>query len=278
MAPHFDNAVIIGGNGKMGRWMRDLLARHGYSVATIDRDTTLSVEEALQTVALVVVSVPISTTGETLRKLQPFLTVQHAVVDLTSVKADFLPLLQSLACEVMSLHPMFGPLIKKNQGHRIAISSIKEGPITQRVRNILDEEGFLLFDVEADAHDGLAAITQGLTSVLCFLSVAVSAQIDPGCVKLEAVKTPNFSLVWAAASRMLRGDPSLYAELLMYNKEVSHVLDLFADLLEQVRAAVKNGDVAGLQQFYQSVRAQVSEDLLDEGIALSVQLTEGEET
>ncbi len=91
--------AIIGGSGKMGRWFASFLLKEGKEVILIGRNKErllevkqqLGVEvstgmEAVSTADLVVISVPVDSFEEVVRRLQPHLNPEQNIIDVTSVK------------------------------------------------------------------------------------------------------------------------------------------------------------------------------------------------
>ena len=76
----------------------------------LDREDWTVAESILTNADVVIVSVPINLTLETIERLKPYLTENMLLADLTSVKRE--PLAKMLEIHtgaVLGLHPMFGP-------------------------------------------------------------------------------------------------------------------------------------------------------------------------
>lgn len=108
LQPNLRPVVIVGGGGQMGRLFEKMLTLSGYQCVFWKNDWARAAD-IVADAGMVIVSVPIHTTVETIGRLPP-LPADCILVDLASVKAE--PLQAMLAAHqgpVLGLHPMFGP-------------------------------------------------------------------------------------------------------------------------------------------------------------------------
>jgi chorismate mutase/prephenate dehydrogenase len=110
--------LIVGGWGRMGRWLAAFLRNQGHSVWILDpvapanamgRVATLA--EGLNGAEFVLLAVPIDAVAEQMRGVAAS-GFSGVVADLASVKSPFLDAIRearSAGCRVTSFHPMFGP-------------------------------------------------------------------------------------------------------------------------------------------------------------------------
>lgn len=109
LQPNLRPVVIVGGGGQMGRLFEKMLTLSGYQVRILEKEDWARAADIVADAGMVIVSVPIHTTVETIARLPP-LPADCILVDLASVKAE--PLQAMLAAHqgpVLGLHPMFGP-------------------------------------------------------------------------------------------------------------------------------------------------------------------------
>lgn len=78
--------VIVGGKGKLGGLFGNYLTLSGYNVEALGRDDWDNAEQILANADVVIVCVPIANTLATIERLQPYLTENMILADLTSVK------------------------------------------------------------------------------------------------------------------------------------------------------------------------------------------------
>lgn len=102
--------MIVGGGGKLGSLFARYFTLSGYYVEILEQQDWQSADKILNETDVIVVSVPIAKTVETIKRLKPYLTDNMLLVDLTSVKrAPLQAMLDVHAGAVLGLHPMFGP-------------------------------------------------------------------------------------------------------------------------------------------------------------------------
>ena len=109
LRPELRPVVIVGGAGQMGGLFEKMLTLSGYQVRILEKDDWDRAPEILADAGMVIVSVPIHITEQTIARLPP-LPEDCVLVDLASVKSG--PLDAMLAAHpgpVVGLHPMFGP-------------------------------------------------------------------------------------------------------------------------------------------------------------------------
>jgi len=115
------NVTVVGGNGKMGRWMRRYFRRRGAVVNTVDVSEG-SMEDAADS-DIVIISVPISSVGVVLKEADAVCREDALIFDIASVKSPFADVLKEMACrrKVCSVHPMFGPSAESMFGRGVVV-------------------------------------------------------------------------------------------------------------------------------------------------------------
>ncbi|MGX2008266.1 prephenate dehydrogenase/arogenate dehydrogenase family protein, partial [Enterobacter asburiae] len=109
LCPNLRPVEIVGGGGQMGRLFVKMLTLSGYQVRILEKDDWARAADIVADAGMVIVSVPIHATVDTIGQLPP-LPADCILVDLATVKAE--PLQAMLAAHrgpVLGLHPMFGP-------------------------------------------------------------------------------------------------------------------------------------------------------------------------
>jgi len=109
------SAVVVGGAGRMGRWLRRFISAQGYTTAALDPEAAPDENEwarrALPSVELLVCATPPAATAE-LYASWSAKPPAGVVVDIASIKTPLIePIraLQRAGGRVASIHPMFGP-------------------------------------------------------------------------------------------------------------------------------------------------------------------------
>jgi prephenate dehydrogenase len=104
---------IIGGTGGIGKWFAHFFQKEGFEVQVTGRKTGLALPVLTRQCPIIIVSVPIKATVEVIEQVGPLMPEKSLLMDFTSLKEEPVKaMLRSSCCEVIGLHPLFGPEIK----------------------------------------------------------------------------------------------------------------------------------------------------------------------
>ena len=229
---HSPTIGIIGGTGQLGSWCAELFRKHGGVVVIADRGTELSNRDVAARADIVVVSVPIGVTGAVLEEVSSLLRPEQLIVDLTSVKTPFVPLMESSKAEVLSVHPMFAPSLSLKTSQTCIVCPVREGNLAAFFKGVLQQEELRLISMTPEAHDRMMAVVQGLTH---FQAIAAA----------HCMASMNFQLAQS---------PRLYAEIQIFNPYVAEVLQNLQRSHERLMAFVTAKDVDGFAAEFERVR------------------------
>ena len=245
---------IIGGKGQLGGWCSDIFQKRGYPLLIADRDTELTNLELVEQASIVVVSVPIGVTGDVLREIQGALRSDQLVVDLTSVKTPFVPIMESSKAEVLSLHPMFAPSLSSKTGQTCIACGVRTGKLSERFLQVLHEEGLRVVSMSPDSHDRMMAVVQGLTHFQAITAAHCMGEMDFEPVKSLESASPVYKLRLAMIGRILAQSPRLYAEIQIFNPFVREVLEQLQRSHERLLGFVIARDVDGFAAEFSRIR------------------------
>jgi prephenate dehydrogenase len=251
--------AIVGGYGKMGRWIADFLLKDGKEVVLYgrDRDKLVSaghelgvdiepdLSNAVADAGMVVVSVPIDSFTGVVRQLNPFLHQGQVVIDVTSVKVMPVNAMHKYLenVTVLGTHPVFGPGAKstRNQNFILTPTSDAEQEVAEKVRRNLTEKGGLVTMMTPEEHDHLMAVVLGLSH---FIAIAL-ADILLGfeqLVKMKSIGGPTYKVLLTLAESVITEDPELYASIQMNMPGLPEMEELFRRSTETWAEIVKSGD------------------------------------
>lgn len=247
---------IIGGRGGFGKWIADLCSSHSVSLIESDIDSDISNTDVTRRARIVFVCVPIGVTQAVLEQIEPHLTTEHLLVDLTSVKTPFLTILSRLPSEVLSLHPMFAPTVGSGHGQSCVSCAIRSGHRSRHVTSWFSARGVRMIPMEPGEHDRMMAVVQGLTHFQAISAAHCMMRLGFNVQESVAVSSPVYRLRLAMIGRILGHDPRLYAEIQTYNPHIPDVLRTLVDssalLQEQVESKNVNGFVAECEKIRQA--------------------------
>lgn len=245
---------VIGGRGAFGQWCVRLFERHGHSVLVSDRDTELSNIDLVRASTIVVIAVPIGVTQAVLEEVAGAVTTAQVVIDLTSVKSLFVTTLRALPSEVLSLHPMFSPIVSSHVGQSCIVYRVRRGELSRYVEQLLAEEGLNLVEVEAELHDRMMAVIQGLTHFQAIAAAHCMRSLGFSPEESLPSASPIYRLRLDMIGRIIAQDPRLYAEIQMYNPYVGDVLAELERSSTLLGTLVKERDIPGFVSEFEAIR------------------------
>ncbi|MCS3433915.1 bifunctional chorismate mutase/prephenate dehydrogenase [Klebsiella sp. BIGb0407] len=215
LRPELRPVVIVGGAGQMGGLFEKMLTLSGYQVRILEKDDWDRAPEILNDAGMVIVSVPIHITEQTIARLPP-LPEDCVLVDLASVKSG--PLDAMLAAHpgpVVGLHPMFGPDCGSLAKQVVVYCDGRNPEAYQWFLDQVQVWGALLHRSSAAEHDQNMAFIQALRH---FATFAYGLHLSKENVQLEqllALSSPIYRLELAMVGRLFAQDPQLYADIIM---------------------------------------------------------------
>ncbi len=206
---------IIGGKGKMGKLFGKLFRKHGHKVIISDIGTKLTNEKLVKKSDAVLFSVPISKTVEVIDSVIRYTRKEQLLMDLTSIKAPAVNAMQKSDCEVLGLHPMFGPA-NDFKGQIIVACKVRERKKSKLMLDIFRKEKMNVKLSTPDKHDKMMASVQGLTH---FNSIVLGHALSKGHSLKETLEysSPIYRMRLAMAARILTQDAKLYCDIAIDN-------------------------------------------------------------
>lgn len=252
--PAIQKIVIVGGKGKLGGLFAHYFQLSGYQVALLGRDDWHKAEDILAQADVVMVSVPIANTLETIERLQPYLTENMLLTDLTSVKSA--PLAKMLSVHkgaVVGLHPMFGPDIPSMAKQVVARC---DGRFAERYQWLLEQMamwGAIIYPVDAKEHDHSMTYIQALRHFATFANGLHLSQQPVELAQLLALSSPIYRLELAMIGRLFAQDASLYADIIMDKPENLAVIKSLRDSYDESLKFFEQGDKQGFIATFEKV-------------------------
>lgn len=244
-------ALVIGGNGKMGRWFVRFLSAQGYDIAVADPAAGFDdVEhhhdwrEADLDADVLVVAATLGASNRILRGLAEY-RPPGLVFDIGSLKSPLRSGLEALVTagvQATSLHPMFGPDTELLSGRHVVFIDLGVPEATQRARDLFASTMAVQVPMELDHHDRAMAYVLGLShaiNIAFFTALTDSEQAVP---RLAEISSTTFESQLSIARRVAGESPDLYFEIQRLNDFGSESLAALERAVQQVRAVVADGD------------------------------------
>ncbi|MCX5997665.1 MAG: prephenate dehydrogenase [Chloroflexi bacterium] len=250
--------AIIGGYGKMGRWLARALRAEGLQVTIAGRDETklleaaqqlgvkaASASEAVKSSEVVILSVPIDSFEAACKELAPAVKPGQYIFDVTSIKARPVDIMHKHfgGCRVLGTHPIFGPGAASVSGQRFVLTptNTEERTLAGIIRRYLEERGAKVAIMSPAEHDELMAIVLGLSHFIALVSA--DTLLELGKLKeAEAAGGTSYRLLLTLAEAVCSEDPDFYSSLQMNLPGIAEIEDVFLAKARQWAGLVKSTD------------------------------------
>jgi chorismate mutase/prephenate dehydrogenase len=233
--------AIIGGAGAMGNVLTRLFRDLGHRVDVADLATSLTPEAAAAQADVVVISVPIRSTEDVIRRIGPLVRPDALLIDVTSIKsAPLQAMLEATRASVVGTHPMFGPNVHSLQGQRVVVCQGRgESWYDWLVAN-LRARGLVVTEADAEQHDRAMALVQVLTHFQTQVFGWALARVGLPLAESHRFTSPAYLMELYVAARHFAQASELYGPIEMLNPETRRVVSVFqkaaADLAEILEA------------------------------------------
>jgi prephenate dehydrogenase len=231
----------------MGTWFAKSFLRDGDAVLLFGRDADrlqvirgqMKVEistdpGSLGDADVVLLSVPMDSFEDVVRRCAPHIGPDQAVVEITSVKVMPVEAMHRhlKTRKVLGVHPMFGPGARDMTGQNFILTPTNEteAKLAEKARVYLEKRGGRVRLMTPPQHDETMATVLGLPHVLAL--VAADCLLALGDFQsLETLGGTSCKLLLTLADSVLSEDPELYASLQMNLQGVGGIHKLLAEKL-----------------------------------------------
>jgi prephenate dehydrogenase len=239
---------IIGGTGGIGKWFAAFFAAEGYPVHVTGRSTGMPLPELAKRCPVVIVSVPIAATAETIRRVGPHLPEGSLLMDLTSLKDEPVrAMLAASRAEVVGCHPLFGPNCPSLAGENIILCPGRGERWLKRIERLFTKGGARVTVTTPAEHDRMMALVQGLTHLETILMGLTLRDSGVEASALDPFSTPVFRTKRAIIDKVFGARPELYAGLITGNQNMPKILNIYEKNLSALKRLIRAGDAAGIE-------------------------------
>jgi Prephenate dehydrogenase len=250
--------ICILGTGKMGSWLAKLLSSdHAVSVydsvpskaQAIAGVRVLSDIEQIRTSSpqLLINSVSLQNTVANFRTVLPLLPKDCLLCDIASVKGTLPAFYREAGFRFVSVHPMFGPTLSKQNA---VIISDSDGEGKDFFRQLFGRFGVNVFEYSFNEHDVMMAYSLTLPFV--------SSMVFASCVSAETVPGTTFKHHLEVARGLLSEDDFLLSEII-FNPHSLAQLEKISGRLNFLWHIIRNRDTGEAIRFFEGLRKNVRE-------------------
>lgn len=256
--------VIIGGYGGMGKLFAKLFLSEGHKVIVtgpteskgIKAEKKLGVKyikdncKAAKLGDIVIVTVPIDYTIETIKGVAPHVKKGALLTDFTSVKEEPCKTMTDFSnkgVEVIGMHPMFGPKVPGLEGQVVVLTPMRPAQGSEYawmpwLLEFLNKHKAKIIEAAPEEHDKVISVVQGLTH-FTYISVGKTLKdLNFDIKKSRQFASPIYELMLDMIGRIIGQDPHLYASIQMENPRVLDVHKAFFKSAKELSETIKNQD------------------------------------
>jgi chorismate mutase/prephenate dehydrogenase len=244
------DAVVVGGAGRMGRWIRRFLSAQGYVTCALDPaaepDENTRALDILPSAELIVCSTPPAATAELYAKWS-HKPPSGIVFDVASIKTpliDPIRMLQQAGGRVASIHPMFGPSAVLLRDADVVICDTGDEEATAIVEKLFQPTTAHLVRLPLDEHDRIMADLLSLAHATAIAFALALPETE------HPVRSTTFQALESLAAAVVRESPEVYYEIQTGNPHSLDALERLRVALDRIVTAVKSRDSKGFQSLF----------------------------
>ncbi len=238
---------IIGGTRGMGRWFADFLQSQGYSVHVSGQTAGMKPQEMASHCQIIVVSVPISVTIDTIATVGPLLRDWQLFMDLTSLKVDQVKaMLKHSQAEVIGCHPLFGPQTISNENLHVVLCPARTTKWLPWLHETLEKGKVLVIETTPERHDEIMTVVQGLNHLNTIMMGMALSKTSAPLAQLDQFTTPFFDMKADMVKKIIADNPRLHAEIICSNPKMAAMIKMYGQILDELKSPILRGDAEDL--------------------------------
>ncbi|MCP4873667.1 MAG: prephenate dehydrogenase/arogenate dehydrogenase family protein [Proteobacteria bacterium] len=254
--PHWHSVTdprlgVIGGAGRMGQLFRLFFADRGFDVRYTDVGRGVPLEELVAWADVLLFAVPLRETVPIIQSTVPLTREGQLLLDVTSLKRDPVAAMMESDCDVLGLHPMFGPPVPTFAGQTVIVCQGR-GERNGAIVQLLRDARMRLKEATAEEHDRMMSVIQVLVHfhTICLGRTLRELGVDIGG-SLEWT-SPIYRLEMTMAGRLFAQDPELYAAIEELNPHAIDVVDKATESVQFFSDCVRRGDFESFVEDFRS--------------------------
>ena len=271
--------AIIGGSGKMGRWLAAHLVKEDYRVIIAGRNRQrleetgrqLDVQvntctDAVDCADIIILSVSIDSFEDVVRKIGPLVMPEQIVLDITSIKTSPVNIMHKYIKKglVLGTHPMFGPGAGGISGNTFVLTptSDPELALAKKVEVYLKSKGARVIFATPEEHDRMISLILGLSHFMAI--VAADAMSGTKLLKKAAdIGGVTFDALLNISGAVISEDPEFYASLQMNLPQLPEFTGMFAGKAQEWAKIVQSKDREKFVEKMSNLKQQFADEQID---------------
>ena len=236
-------AGIIG-YGRFGRVLADLLTNkyevRVYDLEAVDNDEGVeicSLSEVLECI-LVFIAVPIRSFEEVIKEIATYKLYNTTIIDVCSVKVYPVEIMEKHLPDhvgIIASHPHFGPdSYSPFRELKATICLVRD--VYKRindVKEIFESQSIRTIDMTSDAHDRIAASSQGVTHF-------IGRALNESGIRSTNMNTMGFNELLGVIEQTCNDSWDLFKDLQRYNPYTNDMIDNLVGTIEKIHKQIKD--------------------------------------
>lgn len=265
---HGQRALVVGGAGRMGRWLAAFLDGQGFDVLIADPAVAADGvsrfadwRRAPKDVSVIAVAAPLRVSAEVLGELsrQP---TDALVFDIGSLKSPLEPALRAAAeagLRVCSIHPMFGPDTQLLSEKHVLLMDVGNAEAVEAAGALFADTLADLVVIDLDEHDRLMAPVLGLSHALSIVFFTALADSGVPAERLAQLSSTTFDRQLTIARSVSGENPDLYFEIQSLNRHGAGMREALLGAAQILIHAIENDDAEAFRHLMTRGRAYLSD-------------------
>ena len=242
---------IIGGTGKMGNFFRKFFEENNCRVIISSRKTKLAPKQCAAKSDIVVVSVPMEATIGVIKEIAPLIKKEALLIDTTSIKKDPIKaMLRYSKCEVIGMHPVFGPRISSIRNQIVVLCPARGKKWIDWVVDAFEKNHARVKITTQKKHDEMMSVIQGLNHFTAITTAHAMKNIGISIKESLEYTSPIYRLRMAMIGRILNQDPMLYANIEIMNQKNNKVVEEYIKSAEKLQSIIRNKDAKAFSKYF----------------------------
>jgi len=267
--------TIIGGAGRMGRWLAHYFSSRGHEVTVsdlnLDKAKALAEAtgvklaknnvEAVKDADLVVVSTPIQVVPHVINEMASHIRKGAVVAEISSLKSNVVKTMAKIAelgVRPLSIHPLFGPGAQKLAGKKIAVIPIVDSGAEVKLAKELFPEAEIIA-AGAEEHDRAMGLALSLTYFANMVFASIVGEED--IRTLKGLGGTTFTLQLILAESIVTEEPALHAAIQMENEYTSQYLEKFLSRANTIKGWITQKEKEKFTALYRHIQDLLSKDV-----------------
>ena len=248
------NILMVGGRGGMGSLYTRIAELSGHCVTILDRDDWDRVDELVRGQHLVIITVPINVTQETIERIGPYLEPDTILADFTSNKTHILDaMMNAHKGPVMALHPMHGPDVSNVSRQLMMVCHGRNDNAYEWILEQFRLWGMRIKFVDPEQHDRAMNLIQGLRHFVALLHGSFMREFDLKPEDMADFSSPIYRAELMMTGRIFAQDAELYADIVFSTFERRTLLLEFLEHHKKLARLVTDNDRDGFVREFRKI-------------------------